>query len=80
MLFRSEEMWEKDPVWALIKQGAKRAKSLHSSPAEAEEAKKEAGPGFEIQIRQGERTRCQDYCLVSKWCKQYQEYQEKNNA
>jgi hypothetical protein len=68
------EMWEKPPVWAVIKQGNVRAKSLHDSPDLAEAAKKELGSGYEIQIRQGERTRCKDYCLVSKWCKQYEEY------
>jgi len=71
------EMWEKPPVWALIKQGGVRAKSLHESSEEAEEAKKQAGAGYEIQLRQGSRTRCQDYCLVNQWCKQYKDYLEK---
>jgi hypothetical protein len=75
-----EEMWEKPAVWALIKQGNTRAKSLHDSPASAEEAKKEAGSGYDIQIRQGERTRCKDYCLVSKWCQQYKDYLERQDG
>ena len=74
------EMWEKPPVWAVVKQGAVRAKSLHDSPDLAEAAKKELGAGYEIQIRRGKRTRCESYCLVSKWCKQYQEYLEKNGG
>lgn len=72
-----QEMWEKPPVWAVIKQGNTRAKSLHSTPEEAEIAKKELGSMYEIQIRQGDRTRCRDYCLVNKWCKQYKDYLEK---
>ena len=71
------EMWEKPPVWAVIKQGNTRAKSLHESPELAEAAKKELGSEYEIQIRQGDRTRCKDYCLVNKWCKQYKAYMEK---
>ena len=72
-----EEMWEKPAVWAVMKQGNTRAKSLHDSAESAEEAKKEAGAGFEIQFRQGARTRCKDYCLVSNWCQQYKDYLEK---
>jgi PD-(D/E)XK nuclease superfamily len=72
-----QEMWEKPPVWAVIKQGNVRAKSLHDSPELAEIAKKELGSEYEIQIRQGERTRCKDYCLVNKWCNQYKTYLEK---
>lgn len=72
-----QEMWEKPPVWAVMKQGGVRAKSLHDSPDLAEIAKKEAGAGYEIQIRQGDRTRCKDYCLVNKWCNQYKTYLEK---
>lgn len=72
-----QEMWEKPPVWAVMKQGGVRAKSLHDSLELAEVAKKESGDGYEIQERKGDRTRCKDYCLVNKWCKQYQTYLEK---
>ena len=72
-----QEMWEKPPVWAVIKVGGVRAKSLHDSPELAEAAKKDAGAGYEIQLRPGDRTRCKDYCLVNQWCKQYKEYMEK---
>jgi hypothetical protein len=73
-----QEMWEKPPVWAVVKQGATRAKSLHDSSELAEAAKKELGPFYDIQIRRGKRGRCESYCLVSKWCKQYQQYKEMN--
>jgi hypothetical protein len=72
-----EEMWEKPAVWAVMKQGAARAKSLHDSPESAEDAKKLLGSEYEIQLRQGARTRCKDYCLVSNWCQQYKDYLEK---
>lgn len=72
----SEEMWEKETVYALKKDGNVRAKSLHSSMEEAEAALEEAGKGFHIETRPGERTRCANYCTVSKFCEQYQRYLE----
>ena len=75
-----QEMWEKPPVWAVIKVGGARAKSLHDTADLAEAALQEAGKGFEIQERKGERTRCKSYCLVNKWCKQYKDYLEANNG
>jgi hypothetical protein len=72
----SEEMWEKETVYALKKDGAVRAKSLHNSLEEAEEALEAAGKGFFIETRPGERTRCASYCQVSQFCKQYQTYLE----
>jgi hypothetical protein len=72
----SEEMWEKETVYALKKDKAVRAKSLHASMEEAEAALEEAGKGFYIETRPGERTRCKSYCQVSKFCKQYQTYLE----
>jgi hypothetical protein len=69
-------MWEKETVYALKKDGAVRAKSLHNSLEEAEEALETAGKGFFIETRPGERTRCASYCQVSQFCKQYQTYLE----
>ena len=65
------EMWEKETVYALKKEGAVRAKSLHKTLEEAEEALDKAGKGFFIETREGERTRCKYYCPVSSYCQQY---------
>lgn len=70
----SEEMWEKETVYALKKDGNVRAKSLHSSMEEAQEALEEAGKGFHIETRPGERTRCESFCSVNQFCQQYQTY------
>jgi hypothetical protein len=69
-----EEMWEKQTVWALRKTGNVRAKSLHDTSAEAHLALDDAGKGFEIEVRPGERTRCANFCQVSGMCSQYQNY------
>lgn len=71
-----QEMWEKPKTWAVIKVGGARAKSVHNDVNEAEQALEMAGSGFYIQERPGDRTRCKEYCLVSRWCKQYKEYME----
>lgn len=72
------EMWEKETVYALKKEGAVRAKSLHQSLEEAEEALEKAGKGFYIETRPGERTRCKYYCPVSSYCQQYKAYLEES--
>ena len=71
-----DQMWEKETVYALKKEGAVRAKSLHQSLEEAEEALEKAGKGFFIETRPGERTRCKYYCPVSNYCQQYKTYLE----
>jgi hypothetical protein len=71
-----QEMWEKPPIWAVIKLGNTRAKSLHETEELADAALDELGGDYEIQVRKGDRTRCKDYCLVNRWCKQYKEYQD----
>ena len=83
-----EEMWEKKTSYALKKDGNVRAKSVHATLVEAEDALVKANSAakknesFSIEIRKGERTRCKGYCQVSQFCKQYQTYltQEEENV
>ena len=70
-LCTANEMWEKPTVWAVKKPGAARAKSLHYTEADAIKA---AGDDLEIEIRPGERTRCQNYCQVRDFCSQWAQY------
>ena len=71
-----EEMWEKPTVWALRKKGNVRAKALYETEKLAEEALAIIGSGYEVEVRQGERTRCANYCSVSPFCLQYKQYLE----
>jgi hypothetical protein len=48
-------MWEKPPIYAVIKQGNTRAKSLHETPELADAALNELGNDYEIQVRKGDR-------------------------
>jgi hypothetical protein len=69
-----EEMWEKPTVWAIKKKGNVRAKSLYESEVFATEALEQLGKDYEIEVRQGERTRCANFCPVSQYCQQYRDY------
>jgi hypothetical protein len=69
-----DEMWEKKTTWALRKVGNVRAKSLHNTEEDANQALEDAGKGFELEVRLGERTRCASFCQVSAMCTQYQNY------
>ena len=75
-LCTADEMWEKPTVWAVKKPGAARAKSLHHTEADAIKA---AGGDLEIELRRGERTRCQNYCQVRDFCSQWKEYNNGSN-
>lgn len=74
------ECWEKDPVFAVKKDGAKRAQSLHSTREEADSAVEKLGKGYAVEFRPGERVRCANYCPVSQWCDQYKEYLNANQS
>lgn len=79
-LCTSEQMWEKQPLFAVMKEGNVRAKSVHAIESEAnvalEDAKKNAKKGetFFMEIRKGDRTRCENFCPVSRFCDQHQAY------
>ena len=67
-----EEMWEKQGKFAVMKEGGKRAKSVHDTRQEAEIALPEKG--YFIEHRKGERTRCESFCQVSAFCNTHQQY------
>ena len=76
----SEEMWEKETVYAVMKKGRKSAVRLYKTEPEAEERVTKEGShhpsrsiNHYVEIRKGEKTRCKgDWCGVSQWCDQYQ--------
>jgi len=70
-----EEMWEKPSRFAIIKPGNVRAKSVHDTLEEAQHQLNQL-KGYVMEVREGERTRCNSYCQVATFCKQYQQYKE----
>lgn len=72
-----EEMWEKPTVYAVRKIGGVRAKSLHGDKAKAEEELEKLNAkkaDYEIDVREGGRTRCEGFCQVAPFCDQYKQY------
>jgi hypothetical protein len=69
-------MWEKPAYYAVKKVGNKRATSVFTKEEEAQAKMDELGKGYEVEVRAGERTRCDTFCPVNKFCKQYQEWRE----
>ena len=72
----TEEMWEKPTTWAVKKIGGVRAKSVCSTEEDAKSVLEAAGKGYEIEVRQGERTRCANFCSVNHRCSQWRDYKE----
>jgi len=67
-----EEMWAKPESFAVKKEGGVRAKSVHKTLDEAEISL--PSKGHFIEHRPGARTRCDSFCQVNKFCKQYKTY------
>jgi hypothetical protein len=72
----AEEVWEKPTVWAIKKVGGVRAKKVCYTEEEASDELEKAGKGYAIEVRQGGRTRCANYCPVRDFCTQYKAYQQ----
>lgn len=76
-----EEMWEKESRFAIMKPNAKRATKLCDSREEAETeiaslVAAKPKDKYEITLRPGERTRCENYCSARDFCSQWAKYQE----
>lgn len=72
-----EEMWAKPNTYAVKKRGVYVAKRVLPTLHEAEDWMALSKiPDLYIEERKGERTRCEKYCRVNKFCKQYQKYLE----
>ena len=73
-LCTESECWEKPTVYAVRKIGGVRANKVFYKRADAQAYLEEVGDKYEIEVREGERTRCENYCNVAPFCSQYQEY------
>lgn len=77
-----EEMWERPATWAVKKEGASRAKSVHTTLEEAQNVfdQLKDKKGYTVEFRPGERVRCSNYCPVSKFCSQHQSFLNQEKA
>jgi len=68
----AEERWEKEPVWAVMKKGRKRAVRLYDNEVDA--AKHAATEkGGSVEHRPGDSIRCQSYCAAAPYCDQWKQ-------
>jgi len=65
-----EERWQRPTVWALMKEGNKRATKIFASE---DEIPRELKKSFYIEKRNGIDVRCIDYCNVNKFCEYFQD-------
>lgn len=70
----SEEMWEKKTTYAVMKEGGKRAKKVFEIKEDAAAFAGQQKEPHYIETREGGRTRCDSFCQVAPFCKQYQTY------
>lgn len=67
-----DERWMRDNKWALMKKGQKKAVKLYAKKKDAEEHLLSMVKGTHfIEERPGESVRCEAYCAVSKFCRQF---------
>jgi hypothetical protein len=67
-----EDRWMRPTMYAVKKEGGKRALKVFEIKEDAEALAKETPKSF-VEERPGEPVRCtSDYCGVAKWCSQYQ--------
>ena len=74
-LCSAEERWERPAKYALVKEGNKRATSLHDTSESAAAALAAAcgpkGAAYRIDTRPAEQIRCRDYCAAAPVCQQW---------
>lgn len=83
-----EERWKRNDQYAVMRKGQKRALRLLNSMeevrqylldhnlAEPGEDKPKLADGISVEVRPGAYVRCEDYCPVSAFCKQYMRIEE----
>ena len=70
-----EERWQRKGKWAVMRTGAERASKITDTQEEAETWLRSKGwTDARVQYREGANVRCLDYCSVSSWCSQFQQY------
>jgi len=77
-----EEIWAKPTKYAVMKTPTAKKSSKNCDSMDEARAYKNTKPGFEkakIEVRQGERTRCDGYCDAADFCPHYQLFLKEQN-
>lgn len=75
-----DQMWEKPTTYAVKKIGGIKARNVCATQEEAAGKIAEYGKDYEIEVRQGERTRCANFCSVRDFCSQWKEYEAQKGS
>lgn len=76
-----EDRWATPDIFAVVKQGGKRAvASYHTHNEAVEHVAAFADKNYEVQFRPGVSKRCASYCGVARWCEQYKGMCENQRA
>jgi hypothetical protein len=72
----AEDRWSKPDKFAVMRRGGKRASGVFMTVGEAHAfvVDKPDAADFDIQLRAGEQTRCENYCSAAPWCSQWQDW------
>lgn len=75
----NDEKWCRNEGWAVQKIGRQRARKVFKPDklSQANELAEELGNLYVVLPRYGRRVRCEEACLVSKWCPDWRDYQER---
>jgi hypothetical protein len=74
------EMWERPEKYAVMKKGNTKASRVLDTKLEAGQwmASQPKPQDFSIEVRPGERPRCESYCVVSEFCEIYKQWKGQN--
>jgi len=71
------ETWYTGTTFALMKNGGKRAVKIYERKEDAEQG---LADGYFVEERRGRHRRCEEYCEVANFCKQWQSIRESSAA
>jgi len=78
-LCTTDDTWQRDSKFAVMKLNRKRAISVCDSLAEAEKKLKDNDhDDYYIEERKSEPIRCKSFCNVNKYCNQFKKWEEEN--
>jgi hypothetical protein len=75
----SEQMWERQTTYAVMKEGGKRAKKVFAIKQEAEAFLAEQKGTHYVETREGGRIRCESFCSVAPFCDQFKNYRKEKS-
>lgn len=73
----SNERWETETKWAVMKEGRKTALRVFDKKEDAELFLKSVNGASSLEERKGESKRCMDYCPCAEFCNFFKELQKK---